>query len=433
MVYSYEEAVEYVLNIPRFTKKNPMENTRYFMKCLGNPQEDFKTIHVAGTNGKGSVCSMLSSVLCKTGVKTGLFTSPHLIDINERIRIDGKMISNEEFTDIFNEVMNVVNDMKTRGYEHPTFFEFIYGMGMLIFSRQKVEYAVIEAGMGGLMDTTNIVSSPVACVITSIGLDHVEYLGDTIDKIAEQKAGIIKPGANVIYCGNDKDVSRVIEENALNKTDKLYKVTTDTYKILKKGNNHIDFLMHSGYYECGEFRIPFIADYQVENTAIVIRTLECLGILSYELVKDALCKVSWPGRMERVAEGVIIDGAHNAPGIKEFINTVNQYECSGNKYLLFSAVNDKDIEAMIKNIAENTNFSKIYITQIEGSRCLRADKIAEAFRRYLTVPVEIYEDNEDAFVAAYNEKSDKDVLFCAGSLYLAGNIMKIVRKMEEVR
>lgn len=433
MVYSYEEAVEYILNIPRFTKKNPMENTRHFMECLGDPQEDFKTIHVAGTNGKGSVCSMLSSVLNNTGTKTGLFTSPHLIDINERIRIDGEMISNEEFTNIFNEVMNVVNYMKDEGYEHPTFFEFIYGMSMLVFSRNKVEYAVVEAGMGGLMDTTNIVSSPVACVITSIGLDHVEYLGDTIERIAEQKAGIIKPDANVIYCGNDANVSEVIEKAAVNKTDKLYKVTNDSYKILKKENNHIDFLMRSGYYVCGEFRIPFIADYQVENTAIVIQTLESLGIHDYELVKDALRKVSWPGRMEKVAEGVIIDGAHNAPGIKEFINTVNQYECFGNKYLLFSVVNDKDVKAMIKNIAENTNFTKIYITQIEGGRCLAASVIAQMFNEYVDIPVEVYEDNETAFITAYNDKNDEDVLFCAGSLYLAGNILKIIRKMEDVQ
>ncbi|MBQ4067798.1 MAG: bifunctional folylpolyglutamate synthase/dihydrofolate synthase [Lachnospiraceae bacterium] len=433
MVYSYEEAVEYILNIPRFTKKNPMENTRYFMKCLGNPQEDFKTIHVAGTNGKGSVCSMLSTVLTKSGKVTGLFTSPHLIKVNERIRIDGEEISDEEFNDIFNQVMSVVKNMKDDGYEHPTFFEFIYGMGMLYFSRQGIEYAVIEAGMGGLMDTTNICTSPIACVITSIGLDHTEYLGDTVEKIAWQKAGIIKKNTNVIYCGNNEDVSKVIENVAKTKTDKIYKITADSYKILKKENNHIDFLMNCGYYECGEFRIPFIADYQVENSAMVIRTLECIGICDYRLVREAMINTTWPGRMEEVAHGVIIDGAHNPPGIKEFINTVNQYECSGNKYLLFSAVCDKDIDTMIKTIAENTDFNRIYITQIEGSRYLEAGKIAEIFRKYITAPLEVYKDNYEAFITASNKKTDNDVLFVAGSLYLAGNIIKIVNKMEEVR
>ncbi len=433
MVYSYEEAVEYILNIPRFTKKNPMVNTRYFMECLGNPQEDFKTIHVAGTNGKGSVCSMLSSVISRTGAKTGLFTSPHLIKINERIRIDGEEIDDKEFADIFNHIITVVENMREVGYEHPTFFEFIYGMSMLAFSRHRVEYGVVEAGMGGLMDTTNIVANPVVCVITSIGLDHMEYLGDSIEKIAEQKAGIIKSHAYVVYCGQEKKVAKVIESIASNKTDKLIKVTDASYEIIKKEHNHIDFLMHSGYYGCDEFRIPFIADYQVQNAAIVIRVLECLGINDYDLVKKALEQVSWPGRMERVADGVIIDGAHNAPGINEFIRTVNQYKCYGDKYLLFSAVNDKDVSTMIKTIAENTNFARIYITQIEGGRCLAANVIAEEFKRYVNVPVEIYEDNEIAFITACEEKNDEDVLFCAGSLYLAGSILKIIRKMEEVR
>lgn len=433
MVYSYEEAVEYILNIPRFTKKNPMENTRYFMECLGNPQEDFKTIHVAGTNGKGSVCSMLSTVLAKSGKITGLFTSPHLIKINERIRINGVEISDVEFKDIFNYIINVVENMKNKGYEHPTFFEFIYGMGMLAFSRNKIEYAVVEAGMGGLMDTTNIVKEPTVCVITSVGLDHMEYLGDSIEQIATQKAGIIKPDSYVVYCGQDDNVAKVIERMSNNKTDKLIKVTDTSYEILKKEDNCIDFLVHCGYYECGKFRIPFIADYQVQNATIVLRCLECIGICDYDLVQNALLHVTWPGRMEKVAEGVIVDGAHNEPGIIEFVKTVSDYKCKGNKYLLFSAVNDKDVSSIVKRIAKNTDFKKIYITQIEGIRCLPADVIAEEFMKYTDIPVEVYEDNETAYIKACSEKNDADVLFCAGSLYLAGNILKIVNKMEEVQ
>lgn len=433
MVYSYEEAVEYILNIPRFTKKNPMENTRYFMECLGNPQEDFKTIHVAGTNGKGSVCSMLSTVLAKSGKNTGLFTSPHLININERIKINGVEISDKEFTDIFNEIIEVVDVMKKEGYEHPTFFEFVYGMGMLAFSRHNVEYGVVEAGMGGLMDTTNIVKNPTVCVITSIGLDHMEYLGDSIEKIALQKAGIIKENSCVVYCGQDKRAAEVIEKVAGKKTDKIYKINDTSYEILKKEYNYIDFLMHCGYYVCGKIRIPFIADYQVQNAAIVLRTLECLDICNYEIVKETLEKVSWPGRMERVADGVIIDGAHNEPGIIEFVKTVNEYECKGNKYLLFSAVNDKDIASIVRRIAEDTDYKKIYITKIEGPRCLETEVIAEEFRKYTKSPVVVYENNENAFITAYNEKGIDDVLFCAGSLYLVGNIMKIIRKMEEVQ
>lgn len=428
MVYSYEEAIKYILNIPKFTKKNPVENTRYFMECLGNPQDSFKTIHVAGTNGKGSVCAMLSAILVKAGKDTGLFTSPHLIDINERIRINGRMISDDEFVDMFHEVYSVSKNMLDMGYEHPTFFEFIYGMAMLNFKRQNVEYAVVEAGMGGLSDTTNIVKSPVVTVITTIGLDHTEYLGTTIEEIALQKAGIIKKGVPVVFCGNDKRALKVIRDEAGKHTDRYTFVDKDAYKIVKKENNYIDFLMLYGYYEYGVFRIPFIAEYQVFNAAIAISALEYIERLPYELVYDALKEVVWEGRMDEVLKGIIVDGAHNENGIYEFVKTVNQINTTGKKYLLFSAVRDKDYDKMIKIIAENTEFEQIFVTQIEGIRSLRADVIAKEFSKYTDTDIFVYEDIEEAFVRVCDTKEESDIVFCCGSLYLAGEIKRIIRR-----
>lgn len=428
MVYSYEEAVQYIMNIPKFTKKNPMDNTRHFMECLGNPQDSFKTIHVAGTNGKGSVSAMLSKILIDAGHKTGMFTSPHLVDINERIRINGEEISNDEFTDYFNKVNQVAHKMQEEGFGHPTFFEFIYGMCMTAFEKHNVEYAVVEAGMGGRLDTTNIVKKPLVTIITSIGLDHVEYLGDTIEKIAYEKAGIIKTEVPVVYCGNDTNAAHVIEETAAKYDNKITNVTDKSYNILKKADNHIDFSTVCGYYGNKLFRLPFIAEYQVLNASVALAALEYICNVPYESVFESLKHVVWEGRMDEVLNGVILDGAHNEPGIREFIKTVNEFECSGNKYLLFSAVKDKDYDRMIGLIAENTHFDRIYVTQIQGMRCLSGNVIRKEFEKYTDTSIIEIDDNEKAFTQVLSGKQDEDVVFCCGSLYLVGNIKKIIRR-----
>ena len=209
---NYEEAVKYISDIPKFTKKNSLEHTKKFLLELNIDVNKMKVIHVAGTNGKGSVCAIISNVLVECKKRTGLFVSPHLVEMNERIRINNEQIDNEEFTNAFNRVKYAADRMCERGYSHPTFFEFLFLMGMWEFNKENVEYAVLETGLGGRLDATNSIDNPYLTIITSIGMDHMEYLGDTIDKIAGEKAGIIKTGVPVIYWGQDEKVSGVIEE-----------------------------------------------------------------------------------------------------------------------------------------------------------------------------------------------------------------------------
>ena len=199
---TYQQAVEYILDIPRFTAKNDLGNTKAFLELLGNPQQRLKVIHVAGTNGKGSVCAYVDAMLRAQGKRTGLFTSPHLVRMNERIVIDGQQISDAEFTETFEEVKEKVGEMERKGLSHPTFFEFIFGMAMAAFAKAGVEYAVLETGLGGRLDATNVVEHPVCCVITSIGRDHMQWLGNTIEEIAAEKSGIIKAHVPVIYMEN---------------------------------------------------------------------------------------------------------------------------------------------------------------------------------------------------------------------------------------
>ena len=188
----YQEAVEYIEELPKFTKKHTLEHTKEFLEKLGNPCMDRKVIHVAGTNGKGSVCAYIQAILEAEGKTTGFFTSPHLVKINERIQMNRKPVDDDTFYRVFTKVVIAAKEMEEEGSGHPSYFEFLYGMGMTAFEEMDVEYIVLETGLGGRLDATNSFANPVLSVITSISLDHTDILGDTIEKIAAEKAGIIK-------------------------------------------------------------------------------------------------------------------------------------------------------------------------------------------------------------------------------------------------
>ena len=221
-MFTYEEAVAYIEEIPKFTTKNKLEHTRKCLDLLGSPDKKRKIIHVAGTNGKGSVCAFLSTMLEEGGYKCGLFTSPHLIKINERFQINEEMVSDEAFLRAFLKIKALADELVEAGDYHPTYFEFLFLMGMVIFDEADVDLLVLETGLGGRLDATNSIVSPLACVITSISLDHVEYLGDTIEKIAAEKAGIIKNGIPVVAVDEENGAFPVIERTAKEKKSPVY-------------------------------------------------------------------------------------------------------------------------------------------------------------------------------------------------------------------
>lgn len=423
----YEEIERYISDIPQFTKKNSLEHTAAFLRKMGNPQERMKIIHVAGTNGKGSVCAFLSSILCRCKKNTGLFISPHLIDITERISINGKNVSRDEFAGSFNRIKCIVEEMKTKGYSHPGYFEYLFLMAIDIFDKENVEYAVLETGLGGRLDATNAINSPKVSVITSIGLDHMEILGDTIEKIAGEKAGIIKPFTPVIYQGGNSSVNKVIEAKAKENNSKTVKCSYNDYKIIRKTDNCIDFCVLSGYYLDNVFSVPFIAEYQVKNAVLALKAVEMLEDIKEdtENIREGISGVIWHGRMEQVMSGVYFDGAHNGPGIDEFAKTVSEYKCKGNKYILFSAVKEKDYGYMAEKICTDIQPKKVFVTEIDGSRNLSANIIAKEFNH---IDSYISDNIEDAFLTALNEKEPEDVLFCVGSLYLIGELKKLLRK-----
>lgn len=426
-ILNYEEIEKYISDIPRFTKKNSLNHTASFLQKMGNPQKRMKIIHVAGTNGKGSVCAFISGILCKCKKKTGLFVSPHLTDITERISINGNNVNNDKFVQSFHRIKSIVDEMEIKGYSHPGYFEYLFLMAMDIFDKECMEYVVLETGLGGRLDATNVIEQPEVTIISSIGFDHTEILGDTIEKIAGEKAGIIKPYVPVIYQGENTLVNEVIEKNAEENHSETVKCCHADYKIIKKYDNCIDFCVRSGYYLNTIFSIPFIAEYQVENAMLALKAVERLEDIKEDIehIKEGISGVRWHGRMEQVMPGVYFDGAHNGPGIDEFVKTVSEYQCNGNKYILFSAVKEKDYRYMAEKICKGIMPKKVFVTQIDGDRSLSSHIIANEFK---DLDIYISDNIEDAFLKALDEKKTEDVLFCTGSLYLTGELIRLFRQ-----
>lgn len=427
---NYTEAVDYIETIPKFTVKHPPEHTRELLSRLGNPQEGIKIIHVAGTNGKGSVCAYLNAMLLAGGKKTGLFTSPHLVRINERFQINGEDVSDEQFLDAFLKVEKAAKEYETEGEGHPSYFETLFLMGMLIFKEAGVEYLVMETGLGGRLDATNVVEKPLACIITSISRDHTEYLGDTLEAIAGEKAGIIKAGVPVIYDASQPGPAAVIAAKAKEMGSPAWPMEPSFYEMKTQSREGITFIFAYPGGEKAELAIPYVAKYQMMNASLAFYTMHILQDvhdIPKNVLAEGLSKIKWPCRMEMAAPGVIIDGAHNEDGIAQFVSTAGYFAKENEITILFTAVADKHYHEMIGEICEGIHPSHVVATQIDGSRVVPAEVLAEDFRKAGCTDV----CAEPEIGAAYEkalERKGSGMLFCVGSLYLAGELKAYLAK-----
>ena len=429
--FTYEEAAAYIEEIPKFTKKHTLEHTKTFLKRLGNPAADRKIVHVAGTNGKGSVCAYLQAILMAEGKRTGFFTSPHLVSVNERIRVDNIQIDNETFLKVFRKVLKIVRQMVEDGIEHPSYFEFLFGMGMTAFAETDVEYIILETGLGGRLDATNAIDNPALAIITSISLDHTAILGDTIEKIAGEKAGIIKPGVPVFFDGSSKKAAEVIKAKASELGVSCREVTKNAYEIQEVHRKYIAFSRRSAYDKDVIFQVPMCGCYQAMNAELALEASEYL--LAGEEIhmdpwKEALAELHWEGRMERVGAHITVDGAHNPGAMEAFVESVKALDESerGEMVLLFSAVSDKKYDQMIEYLCENLDVKAYVVTQIEDERGVPAEELADVFRRYTDRPVYCKERLEDAVRTAMNERGETGEIYCLGSLYLVGMMKKLL-------
>lgn len=439
---TWEEAVEHINSVSRYGNRPGAECTKALLARLGNPERELKIIHIAGTNGKGSVCMYIAGMLRSLGLNTGVFTSPHLIRENERIRFNDELISDEDFTDCFEKVHRAELELLKDGFGQISYFDFFVGIAMLYYVMKKPDVVILETGLGGRLDSTNAVESPVMTVITSISLDHVAILGDTVEKIAAEKAGIIKHGAPVVYVAG-QEYSHVIEEKAEAMGIKAAGVEKSQCEIHEIGSKHIDFSLDSIYYKDNVFRLATPAVYQVMNAALAMTAVQmlvesrCFDRIAYDSmdrqnyidrIRRGLESVTWEGRMEQVCEGFYIDGAHNPDGIAALLDTAAAMKKNtrGHYVLMFSAVNDKDYSSMIKEICDSNIFDEYVITQIEGARCLDVSKIADTFRRYTDGHVNEEPDVGQAVKKSVECFGGNATVICAGSLYLAGEVRKVM-------
>ena len=399
--FTYEEATAYIEEIPKFTQKHTQEHTREFLRRLGDPGMDRKIIHVAGTNGKGSVCAYLQAILMAEGKRTGFFTSPHLVSVNERIQVDHTQIDNETFLRVFLQVLEVVRQMEEEGIAHPSYFEFLLGMGMKAFAGTDVEYIILETGLGGRLDATNSIPQPALSIITSISLDHTAILGDTIEEIAAEKAGIIKRGVPIFYDGSNPKAAEVIRQTARKQGASCREISKNAFEIQEVTRKHIAFSRVNAYDKDVIYQVPICGCYQAMNAEIAL---------------------------EQAAPHLVIDGAHNPGAIEAFVESMKALGADEGEgpVILFSAVSDKKYEQMIAYLCENLNAKAYVITEIEDARKVPAEELGRVFRRYTTKPVICEVDIVDALKAAEKQRGEHGDVYCLGSLYLAGMVKKLL-------
>ncbi|MBQ9828340.1 MAG: bifunctional folylpolyglutamate synthase/dihydrofolate synthase, partial [Lachnospiraceae bacterium] len=312
-------------------KKNPLSETRELLRMLGDPQKELRIIHVAGTNGKGSCCAFLESILRESGLKTGLFTSPHLIRMNERIQVCGEQISDDELSALSGKIDEAV--LKS-GVSQPTFFEYMLLAAVLYFRDKAVDIAVIEAGMGGLNDATNILENKEAAVITSIGMDHMQYLGDTIEEIAEQKAGIMRAGVPCYYYAGG-EAEEVIISNGRVGGALLRKLDNGMITDTARTPGQVDFFLSYGYHKLG-ISIKGDALYQRINASLAVMFAIDAGI-DDDTIKRGIIRAERPARMEEVLPGIFLDGAHNVPAAAALRETLESSFRDREKLLVYGA------------------------------------------------------------------------------------------------
>ena len=432
---TYGEAEDYINSIPKFTGKSSMEDTRKFLMHLGNPANNCKVIHIAGTNGKGSVCAYLCSVLKEAGISVGMFTSPHLVSMRERIVVSGETVTEQEFLDAYHYVAdrlsNLPADLAGKDY-HPSFFEFLFFMAMVLFERAGVEYAVLETGLGGRLDATNSVEHKKLCVITSIGYDHMEYLGDTLSQIAEEKAGIIRAGVPVIYPDDRGEAARKIEECVRQTKAEAVPVSEHAIKEIKIRNKTIDFSLHLNYYDYIGFTVSTSAVYQIENASLAIKALERLSDerITVPAMQEGIRKTVWEGRMEEIAPAVYIDGAHNIDGIRVFMDTVRTQPCHGKRKLLFSVVKDKQYRSVIEALASSGLFDEAGVVALTSERALPLAILEDIYRQYTEIKCKAYDSLSTAYKELILDKDDGDNVYIVGSLYLVGEVKALLRSLK---
>lgn len=405
-----------------------LERIQKLMALLGDPQKQLRFIHVAGTNGKGSVCAMLSEILIQAGYTTGLYTSPHLFRINERMKINGKEITDEEISAIAERVQPAVEQME----DQPTEFERITAMALVYFQQKKCDVVVLEVGLGGRLDSTNVIDTPDVAVITNIALEHTEVLGDTLEKIAAEKAGIIKQGTHVVLSAQSAEVETVIRRVCGERGCPLC-VTDPTVEQPVACSLEGQQL---NYRERKNLQLHLIGEYQYKNAAValdVVDTLtkQCGYTISEQAVRDGFASVEWPGRFEVLQQNplVLVDGAHNPDGVAELAKCLKTYLPDPKMTMVMGVMADKDYTDMIRMIAPFAN--EFIAVMPDSHRALPAEKLKENIEKLTGIPTRLGGEVRKGMSLAMENKSEKDIICAFGSLYQVGDIRAFFGRTDQ--
>lgn len=425
---NYEESVAYIHGKYGKGVKVGLENMTRLLKRLGNPHRSLKCIHVAGTNGKGSTCAFIDSMLRATGAKVGLYTSPFLMRYNERMRINGAEIPDKTVARLTTRIAKEVQAMEDSGEGYPTVFEIGTALMFSWFAEEKVDWAVIEVGLGGRLDPTNVLQ-PACCVITRIGLDHTKVLGDTLELIAAEKGGIIKEGVPVVLQAQDKCVRDVIAKICEEKRAKLLDcadVMPENVILHQKG---AQFTAAFPHIRKTDYEIALCGAHQVDNAMTALGAMNCLmdfTCIAYDTVRNGLSEARWPGRLEWFGN-ILLDGAHNPQGA----DTVVDYavKCLGGRriHILTGVMADKDVTHVVEKIAAIAH-DVVCVEPERMPRAMKAEKLAQMYRSCTNVPVAVQPDTEPALELLRKNVEESDVILVCGSLYLVGEVRRILTR-----
>jgi dihydrofolate synthase/folylpolyglutamate synthase len=425
---NYEEALSYINDQEKFGSNLRLDTIRKLLELLGNPHKDLKCIHIAGTNGKGSTSSYIATMLKEAGYKVGLFTSPYLERFNERIAINGEDIPNGRLAEITEKVKDKIEIMIQKEYEHPTTFEIVTAIGFVYFKEENVDYVVLEVGLGGRLDATNVIDESLLSIITTIDYDHMDFLGDTLGKIAYEKAGIIKEKGLVLSYPQKEEAMEVIEKVCEEKEAELTICPMENVKIVELNEFGGSFDYHFNSQTFKNLEISLIGEHQIYNAALAVTAIALLrekGLvnISDEQIRSGLKKARWKGRLEVLNRHplFVIDGAHNPQGVRTLADNLKRFKY--NRLILgIGILKDKEVEKIVEIITPLAD--EIVITEANIYRKMEAEKLEKLINKY-NKNTHVEKDIKKAIDKTYELAKEDDLILFMGSLYLIGDVRKI--------